>query len=68
MVQNPALLRDLAPYKIWFDRPGGSASLKEIADKWDEAQTRVSKHFYSTRHILFTLGAFFCQKEQSCSS
>ncbi len=51
MVQNPALLRDLAPYKIWFDRNGGSASLKEIADKWDEAQTRVSKHFYPTRHV-----------------
>ncbi len=58
IVQDPALLEELKSYKTWFDRYGETASLNEIADKLDEAQTRVSKHFYFTRQVLFTLGTF----------
>ncbi len=43
IVQDQELLKELAPYKVWIDTNGQSASLAEIADKWRDAQDLVSE-------------------------
>ncbi len=44
IVPDPALLQDLESYKKWFERYGQSAPLKEVADKFHDAQHLVSEY------------------------
>ncbi len=46
IVQDVALVEDLASFQTWIDRHGQSTSLIEIADKLQDANAQVSGYAF----------------------